>query len=65
LRISRLNAGIIILVMGVGCSVSYALVSESSVGPISDLLGLGMLFIFVGLMAIAGEVTGYGREDGH
>lgn len=64
MRISRLNAGIIILVMGVGCSVSYALVSGSSVGPISDLLGLGMLFIFVGLMAIAGEVTGYGREDG-
>jgi hypothetical protein len=63
LRISRFNAGIIILIMGVGCMVSYTLASESSVGPIEDLLGLGMLFIFIGLMALAGEVTGYGKED--
>ncbi len=63
MRISRFNAGILILVMGVGCMVSYALALESTVGPIADLLGLGMLFIFIGLMALAGEVTGYGKED--
>ncbi len=63
MEISRLNAGVIMLVTGVVCNIAYFWVNTTSAGPISELLGAGFLFTFMGALCLLGEAVGVAPSD--
>jgi hypothetical protein len=64
MEINRLHAGLTLLVVGFACIVAYLVVSESSVGPISDLLGLAFVFNFIGLLVVVGHLMNWYPGEG-
>ncbi len=58
-----MNAGVILLVTGVICIIAYFWVNSTSAGPISELLGAGFMFTFIGTLTLLGEAIGVAPED--
>lgn len=64
MEISRLNAGVILLVTGVALTIAYYLISTTDAGTIMEMAGAGFMFIFLGTLAILGEALGVAPEEG-
>ena len=62
MEISRRAAGAVLLVMGMACTVVYFVLLGTSVGTISELAGVGFLFLFIGGLVLLGEVLGVAPE---
>lgn len=58
-----LSTGAILLVLGLATIAGYMTLNSTSVGPISDMLGLGILFCLLGGLAILGHVMGWAPGD--
>lgn len=63
-EISRLNAGVILLVTGVLLTLAYYFISTTDAGSIMEMAGAGFMFIFLGALAILGEAFGIAPDGG-
>ena len=62
MEMDRLSTGAILLVLGLATIAGYMTLNSTSVGPISDMLGIGILFCIMGGLAILGHVMGWAPE---
>lgn len=63
MEIDRLTTGAILLVAGLAIIAGYMALNSTSIGPISDMLGLGILFCLIGILAMLGHVMGWAPEE--
>ncbi|NIP35037.1 MAG: hypothetical protein GWN18_08875 [Thermoplasmata archaeon] len=61
---SRRTVGVIFIITGVVSMAAYFALTQTSVGPIAELVGVGFCLMFLGLLATLGDVMGlYPEED--
>ena len=60
---SRRTIGLVMLVSGLVLIASYLFFLSTSVGSISELLGVGFCFTILGLLATLGELVGIAPEE--
>jgi hypothetical protein len=58
-----MNAGLVLIVMGVVLTLVYFLVNSTEAGHIGELAGAGFMFLFLGVLSVLGEVMGIARSD--
>ena len=63
MNIDRPTTGAIMLVSGLAIIAGYMALNSTSVGPISDMLGLGILFCLLGILAMLGHLMGWAPEE--
>ncbi len=62
--VPRRTVGIILLASGLVMMASYFVLTQTDVGPIAELVGVGFCFMFLGLLTTIGELSGlYSEED--
>jgi hypothetical protein len=64
MEVDRLRAGLILLGLSFVLFVAYAVLRESSVGPISDVLGIAFIFNFIGVLVVLGHFMNWYTEEG-
>ena len=62
MEVSKLQVGVIFILTGITSLAAYLLIASTTVGQISELYGLGFLFIFLGVLALVGHVKGVAPE---